>query len=234
MSKADNLFSGLVGKAINESIESTRDNNNPAYIRLVLAISGILLFVGNEAIKVVFRKNFGFKGISIGRVIVCFLCFLTFGIVGIVFSISNDGRELSDLWFGRSSFFVSGVFYILLSFYLLRKAFVQRANAIKNQDFSDYQGESDLLNTLHLHGWSQTRIKYLAEPLYTLLLGATVFCYNPFAAIPFLICSLSVWGFGIMEFMFLQQPFQPDLNQGHHFSEHSTQPTTNRVNTDFN
>lgn len=232
MSNTDNMFSGLIGKAINEGIESTRKDNNPAYIRLVIALAGILLFVGNEAVKVIFRKNYGFNGISMFRVIVCFLCFLLLGIISVTFSFESS-EKLSEMWFGRVSFFVSGAFYIGLSFYLLRKALLGRKNSIQRQDYSNYHGDNDLLNLLHLHGWSESKIKYLAEPLYTLLLGTAVLFYNPFASIPFFICALSVWGYGIMEFIFMQQPFHPN-NATPNGQQNYPQQTSNRVNTDFN
>ena len=58
MSSSDNMFNGLVGRAFTEAINTTQKDNNPAAVRLFLALVGILFFVGAEAVKVFFRKDF--------------------------------------------------------------------------------------------------------------------------------------------------------------------------------
>jgi len=233
MSNSDNLFNGLVGKAINEGINSTNEKNNSAAIRLFLALAGILLFVGAEAVKIVYRKNFGIKGFSMFRLIICFLCFLGIGIACISFGLGDElnGR---DFWFmSKGSFVVCGAAYIVLAFYVIRKGILERIKASKNQLYTDFGGEPDLLRILLEYGWSNNRIKYLAEPVYTLLLGVLLALYNPMAAIPIIFCAISVWLHAVLEFFFLQNPFQPDIQPQQPQMQPQQPVKPNRVNSDI-
>lgn len=211
-SNSDNMFNGLVGKAFNEAINSTQKDNNPAYVRLFLALTGILFFVGAEAVKVFFRKNFGIKGINIIQLIICCICFLGLGILGILQFLFPEKIFLYDeLGITASSYLITGIAYIFLAVYLLRKGILERYKAQKTQNLSDFRGEPDVLKVLADKGWSQNKMRYLAEPMYTLLLGLVMALYNPIGAIPLVFCALSVWGHAVMEFLFMQNPFQPDL-----------------------
>lgn len=234
MGNSDNLFNGLVGQAINKAIDSTDEKNKSAQIRLFLAVAGILLFVGVEAVKVVFRKNFGVKGINIFRLVLCFGCFLALGI-GLI--VAAGESSLDTNWFSSSSFLISGAFYIIVAVYILRKGIIGRMRAVKSQNFSDFTGESDLLSTLATdYGWSDNKIKYLGEPLYTLLIGFAFIFYNPIASIPFIFCAISVWAHAALEFLFVQNPLQPQMNNQPQVTSQPQyqQPVKpNRVNTDF-
>ena len=237
MSNSDNLFSGLVGKALNEGINSTNEKNNSAAIRLALALTGILLFVGAEAVKVFFRKNFGQKGMNIYQLIIAFLCFLILGIVCTEHYLfpekfdMNVGMDVTE-----SSFLVVGVFYITLAFYLIRKGVIEFIKAKKSQNNIDFKGEPDVLKVLELNGWSQNKIRYLGEPGYTLLLAVVLFLYNPIGSIPLAVCAVSVWGHAVLEFLFAQNPFEPDIaidqNQSPQ-TQFGQSMTTKRANTDF-
>ncbi len=231
-SNSDNLFNGLIGKALNEGINSTNEKNNSAAIRLFLAVAGILLFVGAEAVKIVYRKNFGIKGINMFRLIICFLCFLGIGILCISVGLSGE-MENKGYWFTDSSFVVCGAAYVILSFYLLRKGILERIKATRNQVYTEFTGEPDLLNFLKEYGWSRNKIQYLAEPGYTLILGIVLAAYNPLAAIPVVFCAISVWAHAVLEFVFLQNPFQPNIQPQQQFEQPQQAVKPNRVNTDF-
>ena len=231
MSNSDNLFSGLVGRAINEGINSTQKDNNPAAVRLFLALAGIVLFVGAEGTKVFFRKNFGTKGINIFQLILCCLTFIAIGIVCVGLGLDNPHDSFIN-GIGFFSFLVTGVFYVTLGIWILRKGILEKIKAGKNNFQSDFKGETDVLKVLEERGWSQNKIRYLGEPLYALLLGLVFAIFNPIGAIPLVACAISVWGHAIMEFIFLQNPFQPDMAMPQ--QPQSAQPLkSNRVNTDF-
>jgi len=238
MSNSNNLFNGLVGKAINEGINSTNEKNTSAQVRLVLALTGILFFVGAEAVKVFFRKDFGRKGINLIQLFISCLCFLGLGIVCTGHYLFPEKGDLNiGISVSETSYLVTGVFYITLSIYLLRKGIIEFAKAKTSQANIDFKGETDVLKILESKGWSQNKIRYLGEPGYTLLLALVLFLYNPIGSIPLAVCAISVWGHAVMEFLFLQNPFQPDLAQQLPESTQSPQLVPpvkpSHVNTDF-
>ena len=239
MSNSDNLFNGLVGRTINEGINSSNKGNNSSAIRFFLALTGLLFFIGAEAVKVFFRKNFGVKGINLVQLILCSLCFLGIGILSVMQFLDpeNTRVHISDDT-SQLSFLIIGVGYITLALYILRKGILERMKAVKANNYSDFQGDADVMKILAEKGWSQNKIRYLAEPMYTLILGIVVLFYNPLGGIPLLFCALSVWGHAAMEFIFLQKPLQPDMatpqNSQHPQVQQSQQiPKSSRVSTDF-
>lgn len=241
MSNSDNLFKGMVGRAFTEGINSTNKGNNSAVIRLVLALAGIVLFVGAEGTKVFFRKNFGMKGINIFQLVICSLCFIGVGIGCTVMAFDTDNYSNNiALGAGFFSFAVTGIFYLTLGVWILRKGILERMKAIKNNFDSDFRGETDVLKVLEERGWSQNKIRYLGEPLYALALGIVMALFNPIGAIPLVACAISVWGHFVLEFVFQLNPLQPGFAmpatpQGEQRpQQQAAQPIkSNRVNTDF-
>lgn len=226
--KNESLFSVLISLLGRYSIEvfgSLIDDDNAAgsnrtpstssktlftSVKIMLVILAILLFVGAEAVKVVFRTNFGSKSINPYKLVLCAACFLAMGLFSISVIYENEFL-ISN--FGLFSFIATGIFYIFLSLFILIKGFRQKKNAERSSDFSEYEGNSYILSFLADEGWPQKKIKTLAEPLLCIAVGFFFSPINPFLGIPIIFCGLSVWLYQVIENIWGLNPVKNTLEQ---------------------
>jgi hypothetical protein len=190
------LVTGLTGVASKNGVEMMRNggkDQEPAVLRFGWAIFGLLLiaisFVGNEAIKVVFRNNFGKKDVKFPGLIPCFLCFIGFSIFA--FTVMNSADGFIKQVGSPASYFVTGILYIVLAFYVLQRGYILRKKN-QNNDHSNPKGDSVLLGFL-LKDLSQGKVQNLAEPLVVLTAGLAFCLFNLLAGLPLILCALSVW-----------------------------------------
>lgn len=200
MKNTDDIFENLGGIFFRNLIESSNEKNEAAHLRFMLAGLALLTFVGAEAVKLVFRTNFGSKGVSILR---AFLCLLAFGLIATAaFAAWHQGpTESSEQIGSEASFFAMGVFYGALGLYVFIKAIVQKVRA-KDTVHAQYRGDSYLLSSLMESGWTQARVQNLAEPLLTLALGVFLTAFNLVWGLPLLFCAISVWLHQLLELVF--------------------------------
>lgn len=196
MKDTNDIFESLSGIFFKNLIDGLDGKNNAAVTRFILAATAMLMFVGTEAVKLVFRNNFGSKGVSIVRAVLCFLAFGAISAASIAASLyPQQGFEIIG---HPISFFVMGLFYAVLAFYVLIKAIVQKARS-KDQVHPQYRGDSTLLSSLMKSGWSQARVQNLAEPLLTLGIGVFLTAFNLLWGIPLAFCAVSVWLHQLLE-----------------------------------
>jgi hypothetical protein len=196
MGNTDDGFKMLTSKATVEAINSTNEGNKSSEIRLGLALTGMLLFVGNDAVKIIFRKNFGIGTVGIIRLILLVLIFTALGILFMnIGEIDNDYISVST-----NSFSITGIVYVGLAAFILFRGVQHIKQSNKLNIHPDDEGEANLLSFLQeQYGWKQVNIQYFAEPFYTLFIAALLFFYNPIGAIPLAVCALSVWLFPIVK-----------------------------------
>lgn len=186
----DQLFNQLGGSFFRYLIDSTDDKNKGAQTRLMLVAIGLLAFVGVEAVKVVFRKNFGTNGISILKLVIASIAFglISFAAFGIYGSESIEDSEFGS----QDSFLYMAIFYAFFTIYILFKGVTEKGRA-NNNVHENYRGDSSILGFLIKEGWTQAKVQNLAEPLFTLALGVFLMAINIFWGLPLIFCAISVW-----------------------------------------
>lgn len=219
MKNSNDMFTSLVGQAGKTLLDSTNEKNHSAQIKLFLALLGIFIFVGAEGIKVFFRKNFGKEGISLTRVIICFLSFI--GISAISFSLIDDSSSKLG---SQLSFGIMGSFYVFVAFYILFKGIQAKKESRTNTHlYDDYKGDSILLDFLIKEGWKQSTVQNVAEPVATILVGIFLTFFNYIWGIPLFFCAISLWLNQLVEYIF---GFNNHVNQVLVQQGHSTQQSS--------
>lgn len=200
MKNADDFFNPLAGKAFTELINSTNDKNSSGQIRLVLALLGLLAFVGVETVKVIFRKNFGSKSLNIAKIVLSFLAFVGIGLIAITVYAEYGTSDEEQVIGSHSSFLVTGLFYFGLGIYVLVKGLVEKAKSKRlMRVYPLFRGESTILSFLIKDGWSPSRVQTVAEPVLTLALGIFLLAYNLLLGFPVIFCAISVWVYQLFE-----------------------------------
>lgn len=182
--------------------------------RGLLAVLGLLAFVGEEAVQVLFRKNFGKDGLNPVRVIVCFvffeliavICFLIWGYADHPFKVG--GSQTSFIW--------AGTFYMLLGLTVLIKGKKDIENSKISTKTYKYAGDSALLGFLTSEGWSHAKIQSIWEPIFVIAIGTFLSFINLLWGIPVIYCGLSVWICSILDALFLESPNSQPPGQSPH------------------
>jgi hypothetical protein len=219
MKNRDELTNRLGGQMVADAMRGTKDK--PAQIRLVFTAIALLAVIGEEGVQVIFRKNFGEKGLNPFRVVACSLFF---GLVSFT-AFMSVAETASHLFEGSpTTFILTGIFYLILALVTLIKGFRAMKEAENSSKPIDFAGESDLLSFLaeERGWWNQPRIQNLAEPGFILVLGFFLSAINLLWGIPLIYCAVSVWINKVVEMIFLDttdqgQPKQP--TQGRNFAD---------------
>ena len=147
----------------------------------------ILLFVGDEAVKLLFRKNFGTSGTHWWKAV---LCVLAFGGCGVfAFGVGFDSTN-NVPFYGPLSFVLAGALNFALALFLLYKWLILPRDRSAHKY---YRGDSTVLAFLLKKGWSQSKVQNLAEPLTLLCAGVLLSAVNPFLGLPLMFCAVSSW-----------------------------------------
>jgi hypothetical protein len=196
------------------------NGGNPASNRMAWTILAMLSFVGEEAVQIVFRKNFGIGGLSVLRIVVCFLLFELVAVL--CFFLGTHPMESRAVIGSSASFTWAGMFYVVLGFIVLIKGFMGMAKAKKSNRFDKFTGESAILSFLGKDGWSQSRIQNVAEPVLTLAVGVALSFVNILWGVVIIYCGISVWACKVMDAIFLE-PSDPQptsqQQQGRNFHD---------------
>ena len=172
------LFDNNGGKGARDSV----------VIKVLFFALLILLFVGDEVVKLLFRRNFGASGIHWWKAV---LCTLAFGGCGIsAFQIGFEINASEAQFYGPLSFMVAGALNVGLSCFLLYKWLILPRNRLAHKY---YRGDSTALSFLLEKGWSQSRVQNFAEPLTLLCAGTLLSAINPMLGLPLMFCAVSSW-----------------------------------------
>jgi len=208
-------FNQLLNHAAINYTDSMDEKNKSAEFKLTLAIVGILFFVGYEAIKILFRTNFGMSKSAMIRLALCFLSFS--GIAAISFSCINSTDNFATESGTPDTHLVMGIIYSVLAVTLLIKSI-----AYRNKQNDESEGDGGLLSFLmkkpnQKEGWEQSSVQNIAEPLLAIAIG-TAFCFvDLLGGIPIVFCAISAWA---------------NVLFGQMFKNHSLQQKVNKLNTD--
>lgn len=199
MKNSDDIFDSLGGSFFKYLIDSTDEKNKSAQTRLLLFGLGILAFVGVEAVKVVFRKNFGSKGLSLTKIILSSIVFG--GLAWFSYNYWQNPDEISSDMGSEISFEIATFFYGFLGVFILIRGIIQKAKPNEKVHYN-YRGDSGLLGFLVKDGWSQAKVQNFAEPLFVLALGVFLSAVNLVLGVPLMFCAVSVWLHMLMESIF--------------------------------
>lgn len=179
---SDNFFKYLFEAFTDDSKDSR------ASTILFLIVLAFLAYAGVEAVKLIFRSNFGRKGVSIARLVISVICFLTIGVFSYYYYVNYDGSGIG--WASKSSFLASVITYSFLSIFILFKGVFKRNNLKVNQN---YRGDSTLLGFLVNDNWKQSQIQNFAEPLLCFVIGIYFSSFNLLWGLPLVFCAISAW-----------------------------------------
>jgi hypothetical protein len=181
----------------------TGPNDNRVENQLQLAALALLAFVGADALKTVFRKNFGSNGLSLLRVVISFVAFCLIAVLG--FILNQPNSNINEAYGSRESYFFVSIFYLGLAFYVLIKGIKHKKASQAAHINPDYKGDSHLLSGLiTTSGWSQANVQNWAEPLLTIAVGVVLALINVLWELPIIFCALSIWGYQVVEYLFGQ------------------------------
>lgn len=200
--------------------KKANEKDNHAQNVAMLAALGMLAFVGFDAIKVVFRNDFGSRGFNLFRVILAALAFLILSGVGL--HLATSDTYIDPVVGSRFTFALAGIFYMTAAFYLLVLGFKKKKISRQNQFIHpDYEGDSSLLGFLVKEkGWKQINVQLIAEPVLVLSIGITLSLVNLLWGLPLVVCALSVWGSIVVNFIFGVNPVENKLiNKGYRPTE---------------
>lgn len=218
----DTLFRIVLKNTFNP--QKTGKDDNRAENELMMAAVALLAFVGADALKVVFRKNFGRDGFSMFRVVLSFIAFLL--IAGIGFYLGIADEDIDPAVGTPLTFLLGGVFYTLLGFYVLLKGILHKRRSKQLSVHPTYRGDSHLLAFLIKNsGWSQSSVQNWAEPLFTLVLGCLLASINLLWGAPLVFCALSVWGYQIVEYLFAANPVADRVQKNGYSQDDDFTPT---------
>lgn len=167
------------------------------HLILFLIILALLGYAGVESIHLIFRNNFGKKGINMTRLIISVIAF---GLLAFIAYRYYAGFTVDDSTIGsRTSFLYTTIFYSALSILLVYKSF----NSVTNDTniLEAYRGDSYLLGFLTKgeKGWKQSTVQNFYEPLTLLSVGVFLTPINLFWGIPLIFCAISFWIHAILE-----------------------------------
>lgn len=154
--------------------------------RIVIAIFLLLiafLFVGVEALKVLFRKNFSREAVSVVQIIIAGAAFFGWG--WLCFSLKEDNLELEDV------FGFAGWFYIALSVLVLVRGVFEWQKSYSKKLKGTILGESTILGFLKNSWWTEYRILMIAEPLTVFAIALPLVAVNFYLGIPLVFCGIS-------------------------------------------
>jgi hypothetical protein len=198
----DNLSRGFVkdtGKHIFTNNSTTKEGIS-VEDKMLLGLLGILLFAGAEAVKIVFRRNFGRRGVHLGRIIISFLAFI--GISIIAFSAMNSQTEFATSTGSSDAHFITGMLYIVFALYILVQGNQVQRIAKNSTKLSEHTGDSYLLGFLSRDKWSQDTIQIFFEPFTVLAIGIFFCFFDLIGGIPIIFCAISIWGNLLIRWLF--------------------------------
>lgn len=209
MSNSDDVFKKISGEVVKNYFEPS--DNKKANTKFWYALLGVLFFVGSEAVKVIFRKNFGKKGLDTIRLILCSIALILIG--GSAFFLSKSSKYAFDSD-SQTWFIVAAVFYVILGIYTLVKGLGDIAKAGQNNNAAtNYKGDSNLLGFLVTEGYTQSKVQNMAEPFLLIAVGVFLSSFSFILGLPLIFCAVSVWVEQMIEKIFGVNQVEETLNQ---------------------
>lgn len=233
----DDAFEGLHW-SIFKLLPSLADDNNgkgaapSVVLKIMFFLLLLLLIVGDEAVKLIFRKGFGTKGVHWWKATLCTVCFggiglgmLAFGVGAALSSLPNENLGVLYWWSTSVSLVVGGSLLTYLAGLIAYKAFLLERN---REQPEYYRGDSSLLAYLMDKGWSQSRVQNVAEPLALLAASVALILVNPICSAPLAFCAVSSWVVRAAEaFMRLSQVRDMLANRGYEITQADSFSTVN-------
>lgn len=194
----DQIFNTLgksFGKYAFEGLVDSK-NERATNVAVLLALA-LLAYAGVEAVNLMFRKNFGKKGVNVYRLLLSSLAFVVIAVVA--FNYYFDYTPDSMYMGSKSSFLATGIFYILLTVFILIKGITALSQQSDHAIHERYRGDSALLGFLAKGSWNPALVQNLGEPLLLLSFGFFLMPINLLWGIPLMFCAISSWLHLLME-----------------------------------
>lgn len=168
-----------------------------AAIYLGLAALIVLLFMGAEAVRALFRKNYGVSGERGARALFVFALFTATSVLAFYAMIIVDDKEIPE-WFlflqGSDMHLITGVLYSALALHVLIKTIRYWIRTAQDKISPFDEGVSILAKYSKFRSWTKRDLFCKAEPLITIAIGFIYGVFDIIGGIPLIFCGLSVWG----------------------------------------
>ena len=168
------------------SSNEIKKNSNNKVSLLVIALLG---FSGEEAVKVLFHKDIGLKGLGIIRLIFYILCLLSLGAYELDLYYNSDVADLDQ----PSKPLFGGIVLIAFASLIAVRSVIHYRLALRLNNRSSHTGDPQLLSFLLKGNWDVSLVNYLAEPLLLMSLGIGIYFIDWIAGLAVIACSVSVW-----------------------------------------
>lgn len=164
---------------------SNQNEANPGRLLTAMFLFVVaFLFVGVEALKILFRRNFSSETVSIGQIIIASLAFMGWGYL--CFHLEDQGSN-NETYVGLTTV---GWFYLIFGFIVLARGIFEWQKSYDKKN-GTLLGESMLLGFLKNSWWNEYRLKMIAEPLTVFAIALPLTAMNFYLGTPLVFCGIS-------------------------------------------
>lgn len=170
-----------------ELLGSFTDSKDPNWGRIIISaflLCIAFLFIGVEALKVIFRRNFIKNEVNI--IVIILAAFAFWGWAWLCFS-QQESENYRDI---KDNLTVAGWLYIFIGLIVLARG-AYEWNKSNKSNSGTILGESILLGFLKNSWWDEYRLKLFAEPLAVFAIALPLVAVNYYLGIPLLFCGVS-------------------------------------------
>lgn len=167
------------------AFSNSKDLNLGRLVIAIFLLSIAFLFVGVEALKVMFRRKFIRGEVNIVLLIIATLAFFGWG--WLCFSLKEREGYLEM----ASILKFAGWFYFIIGILVLIRGVLEWNKSNDRKNTGTVLGESILLGFLKNSWWNEYRIKMFAEPLTVFAVALPLTAINFYLGIPLVFCGIS-------------------------------------------
>lgn len=177
-----------------EFLGSFTDSKDPNWGRLIIAIFLLLiafLFLGIEALKVIFRGTFIKGEANVIPIILASFAFLGWSWL----CFSQIGEVNSER---KNSLTFAGWLYLAISLIVLARGVYEWDKSNNRKKSGTILGESILLGFLKNSWWNEYRLKMFAEPLTVFAFALPLLMVDFYLGVPLVFCGISQVVFNVI------------------------------------
>lgn len=201
MPSTKNLIWGIIGE-MSRKVDPHKIKG-AGEVTIGLLIVAIVFAMATAPFKILLRKNFGSKAISIGEILIGSLFFLFFGALSHN-SVIQDGYTVLasvDFTLGDWIYYLRPHVFFIIAYVTLVKGAVDffKANRrdVEGWEHENYRGQSLLFNRFVTDNKSQYKIWKSVEPGFCLVVGIISIVYLKLLAFPLIFAAIA---FGVCEY----------------------------------
>jgi len=167
------------------AFSNSKELNPGRFVIAILLFAIAFLFVGVEALKVIFRRNLRRSEVNIILIIISALAFFGWG--WLCFSL-KEGEGYLEI---SKSLTFAGWLYLAVGLLVLARGIFEWNKSNDKKNKGTLLGESILLGFLKNSWWNEYRLKMIAEPLTVFAIALPFTALNFYLGIPLIFCGVS-------------------------------------------